>query len=90
MGRKLGQRSAWLVGGSILSLALLVAAIDASALPARGTNNPQAQQSLARLYASTYRRPSARATTPPRNITVFYIGAGLGAAAISEAASAFT
>jgi ribose transport system substrate-binding protein len=90
MRHTLGQPSAWLVGGSIVSLALLVATIDASALPARGTNNPQAQKSLAKLYASTYRRPSARATTPPRGITVFYIGAGMGAAAISEAASAFT
>jgi ribose transport system substrate-binding protein len=84
------QRSAWLVGGTVLTLILLVVAtIDASALPARSSNNPRAQQRLAKLYASTYTRPPLKATTPPRDITVFYIGAGLGAAAISEAGKAF-
>ncbi len=89
MRRTLGQRSAWLVGGSVLSLTLLVATIDASALPARSSNNPRAQQILAKLYASTYRHPTVKATTPPRGITVFYIGAGLGAAAISEGGRGF-
>ena len=72
-----------------LGLALLVVAIDASALPANNNpNNALAQRSLARLYASTYRPPPTKATVPPRGITVFFIGAALAAPGISEPADA--
>lgn len=83
-----GMRSRLAVVG-VLGLAVLVVAIDASALTANDNpKNALAQRSLAKLYASTYKSPPTKATVPRRGITVFFIGASLVAPGVSEPAKA--